>query len=402
MNSSVYMFGVLSSGYTQYPDDSTSIILKGLYNRCKAPSQVVIHRDGSLMYYSYIRKLEEEKYIGLSVVVNGLYLETITNLFKIYESTIENLAELGDFIHYANNGMLVASNVNVKDHSEDLRAIIDSLKDSFNQLGDGRKLPPVDFSVAKDSAIQYEIGDLQSNIVESSYTYGYTFIYKSKDYNTVRMNRYMSVLSRINSENESLKKENHHLIEENAKVLRKKKQFKNVVLLMLLLICCGIGLYFLNNKLSNTQGQLTDANNKIATQESKIYKQARSIEAKSDSIASLKESRREYKELWIASKNDLSKLTETITNRQSLIITQTSINWNTGYLTFYFYGLEEKTLTLTVRTFGDNGYSYVNSGDYEIKKGNSCGSIYAGQLNSNKWYSFVLMVNGVIVGGGRH
>ena len=53
MNYSIYIFGKLSSGYTQYPEDSSSIVLKNIYSHCKAPTQIVIHRDENLMYYCY-------------------------------------------------------------------------------------------------------------------------------------------------------------------------------------------------------------------------------------------------------------------------------------------------------------------------------------------------------------
>ena len=64
MNCTVCIFGELSSGYTQYPEDSTSLFFKKLYPLCKATTQIAIHRDNSLMYYCYIRKLKGKKYIG--------------------------------------------------------------------------------------------------------------------------------------------------------------------------------------------------------------------------------------------------------------------------------------------------------------------------------------------------
>ena len=76
MNCSVYIFGELSSGYTQYPEDSSSHILNRLITNCKATTQLVIRRDDNLMYYSYVRKLENNKYVGISITrLNYLFFK---------------------------------------------------------------------------------------------------------------------------------------------------------------------------------------------------------------------------------------------------------------------------------------------------------------------------------------
>ena len=109
MNSSVYIFGELSSGYTQYPEDSSSYVLKTLYRHCKAPTQIVIHRDGGLMHYCYIRKLDDDKYIGFCIAVSGYYLSKIDVLFSLFENTIERVVKQGVIIHFSENGTLATS-----------------------------------------------------------------------------------------------------------------------------------------------------------------------------------------------------------------------------------------------------------------------------------------------------
>ena len=109
MNSTVYIFGELYFGYTQYPEDSSSYVLKTLYRHCKAPTQIVIHRDGSLMYYCYIRKLDKDKYLGFCIAVNGYYLSKIDILFSLFENTMEKVASQGVIIHFSEEGTLTTS-----------------------------------------------------------------------------------------------------------------------------------------------------------------------------------------------------------------------------------------------------------------------------------------------------
>ena len=93
MNSSTYIFGELSDGYTQYPEDSSSNLFKSIQSQCVAPSGLVIHRDENLMYYVYIRKIDKKRFIGFAVVINGYYLPQIHRLFSIFEKGVEELVE---------------------------------------------------------------------------------------------------------------------------------------------------------------------------------------------------------------------------------------------------------------------------------------------------------------------
>lgn len=71
MNISVYLFGEFSVGYSQYPNDYAKIIFESFAKSAQATTQITIHRDGDLMYYGYIRKMENAEYLGVCVVVNG-------------------------------------------------------------------------------------------------------------------------------------------------------------------------------------------------------------------------------------------------------------------------------------------------------------------------------------------
>lgn len=271
MNCNVYIFGELSSGYTQYPEDSSLHDLKKIYPFCKAPTQIAIRRDASMMYYCYIRKLNDNKYFGLSIAVNGYYISRVDELFSLFENTIEKIAQQGSFIHFAKDGSLTTSTTILKDEEEEIDTLSENLRCGFEALGSSTNiLPQVDYTVAKDSVKEFNALDDKRDIVRASYTYGYTFIYKDKDFNTVRVNSYRSVLSQLNDENSNLRKRNEELKEQNTKILRQKKQFKNVIFLILAVIGFGVGLLFLNDNLNTTKSELADANNTISIRDDSI------------------------------------------------------------------------------------------------------------------------------------
>lgn len=229
MNSSVYVFGNLINGYTQYPDEGfVTPIFKKFYKDAKATTQIAIRRDGNLMYYAYIRKLEQTKYLGLCVLVNDIVLTKIDGLFSLYENVISSLAERGYLIKYNENGTLVANAHHLYINREEIDLVTESLRIGFDKMQSVTiKLPPVSYSTSNDSVKEFALeGDDKDEIIKSSYTNGYTYIYKSRGFNTAMMNSYQGVLSNVCKERDEYKSKCSNLSLQLAKV---KAQQKNTI-----------------------------------------------------------------------------------------------------------------------------------------------------------------------------
>lgn len=397
MNCSVYIFGELSSGYTQYPEDSSSHILNRLITNCKATTQLVIRRDDNLMYYSYVRKLENNKYVGIAIAVNGYYIQHIQSLFALFENTIEKLVLQGSIICFSKDGNIIPTQKQLKEQEEDIDSITQNLAKDFNNAGQACKLPPVDYTVAKESVKEFNISDSKRDIVRSSYTYGYTYIYKDNDYNTVKVDSYRSVLSRVNLENVDLKKRNSELHEENQKILRQKKQFKNVILLILLVIGCGVGIYFLYNTLNDTQYQLDEANETIVKKDNTIERKNNKIVSLGNSIDSLKN----------VVKNEKSKrekaeeiLTE-ICTYNPFIVTKCEVS--SSDFSFDYYAPEEKEVSVTLKAVNEKNSEIVsNTHTLTFYKGSGSKKIsFRYKLDTSDYYYVVLIYDGKIIAGKR-
>lgn len=397
MNCSVYIFGELSTGYTQYPEDSSSHILNRLITNCKATTQLVIRRDDNLMYYSYVRKLENNKYVGIAIAVNGYYIQHIQSLFALFENTIEKLVSQGSIICFSKDGNIIPTQKQLKEQEEDIDTITQNLAKDFNNAGQACKLPPVDYTVAKESVKEFNISDSKRDIVRSSYTYGYTYIYKDNDYNTVKVDSYRSVLSRVNLENVDLKKRNSELHEENQKILRQKKQFKNVILLILLVIGCGVGIYFLYNTLNDTQYQLDEANETIVKKDNTIERKNNKIVSLGNSIDSLKN----------VVKNEKSKrekaeeiLTE-ICTYNPFIVTKCEVS--SSDFSFDYYAPEEKEVSVTLKAVNEKNSEIVsNTHTLTFYKGSGSKKIsFRYKLDTSDYYYVVLIYDGKIIAGKR-
>lgn len=237
MNLSVYIFGDLSSGYTQYPNDYTKSIFEKFYQNSQATTQIAIHRDGDLMYYGYIRKIENRNYIGLCAVVNGKIITQVDSLFAVFEGVIESMVKNGYLIHYNGKGEIVSKLGQLYENREEIDLITTSIHASLERLeSTSRKLPPVSYATSKDSIKSFSIQDDEDDIIQSSHSNGYTFVYKSRGYNTALMNSYTGVLASKDKELTELKNECSKLKNEVSSLKNKQRNTKWVAILGLVAV----------------------------------------------------------------------------------------------------------------------------------------------------------------------
>lgn len=237
MNISVYLFGEFNHGYSQYPNDYSHAIFKSFAQNAQATTQIAIRRDGDLMYYGYIRKMENDEYLGLCVVINGKYVTQIDGMFAIFERIIESMLRNGYLIHYSDKGEICSKVGQLYESREEIDQITFNLQSSFDRLeGSAKKLPAVNYGVAKDSIKNFSIQDDEQEILKSSYTNGFTFIYKSKEYNTAQMNSYKGIISRKENEIQSLRSECAELKNQVSSLKNRQRNTKWVSLLSIVAV----------------------------------------------------------------------------------------------------------------------------------------------------------------------
>lgn len=246
MNSTIYIFGNFSRGYDQFPDDYTRSIFNVFKQNAKAKTQICIHRRDSLMYYGYIRSLENESFIGLCLEINGHYLTKPKELFSVFESVIETMVRNGSLIHYDDHGEITTSTPLLSESREEMEEVKRTLDNLFNKL-EFKDLPSVSFSNSSTSVNTFSLEDNEQDVTTSSYSSGYTFIYKSKNYNTNAMNGYKGVIYRLNKQiqnekdnAEKLQKSLNNIRVALAAEKRKRRNTKWVSILALIVLVLGV------------------------------------------------------------------------------------------------------------------------------------------------------------------
>ncbi len=284
----VYLFGEFCNGYTQYPDDESSKVFQKLLSVVKANTQIVIRRDGNLMYYAYIRKLSERQYCGMCIVEAGRYYTNVNRLFPVFEECIEQMAYRGRIIHFDSNGNLATQVNKLYQQAQDVFFACSCLSSSLRGIVQLlQQLPPVNYSVSPYSVNYCSSDDKPDAIAYSSYTFGTTVVLKDKDYNTVQYNSYRSVLGRLSACNQSLTAENARLQKEKRQILRQKKQIKTVIFLALIVAFCAWWIVGLCGRIDSVRKSLDYSDDMISALKDSIMLKANSLlnmQAKVDSM----------------------------------------------------------------------------------------------------------------------
>lgn len=404
VNSSIYIFGTFDNGYTQYPDNYAKEIYQNFFAQASSKSQIVIHRDKELMYYGYIRQLDKySQYIGFCVLLNGMMLTNVSNLFTVFENAIAEMVSRGDIIAFNEKGDIVSTTNSLANKLQEVNAVTAIIRNGIDGMKSYTKtLPPVNYSISNTEQKVFTYSAPNDTLVDASCKYAYTYVAKDKGCDTTSLSGYKGIIRKLHKEKDDLSFEYGKLKNQYNKLNEQKKQYRNVVILCAVVAVCGIGLFFLNDTLNSTQQTLEQSQSENVQKGETIQKLISNITVLNGNIndlessLSLEQSKREEAEA------ELNALKNIYQEQQPLFVKSTSFNFNTGWLSFDYYGYYDKTVTLGARAF--DGYdSYSNSTTFTVEKGHHSASIYlSSNLSSSRWYSFELLIGNKIIGGDRH
>lgn len=285
MNSSIYVFGNLAKGYTQYPTDSTVEIFQNEYIKSTSPAQIVVHRDGNLMYYSYILTFDDH-YLGFCTVINGAAYVDFEKMFGIYENLIDRLVESGYLIGLGENGNIRPLSTELYLSSDELNFITDYLTEEFKKLST-ISLPPVDYSISRESSEHMSAADGNAAILQSTYTNSYTIIHKDEDWASEKVYSYRNVLKNLSAEKEQLATEVKDLNSKLTKTEKQKKQFKWITILGVAIVIIMILLISSQSKLEKANDKISDKTAEITELRSELIQKDNTISSKNSRISAL-------------------------------------------------------------------------------------------------------------------
>ena len=220
MNSTFYIFGKFNGSYAQFPVDYTQDIFQQLPNRSSfSNTQLVIHRDNNLMYYCYMRKLEQDNFIGFCLLLNDAMIEEIPALFDHFDQAVTQLALKGEIIKINDQGDVVSNTDSLLTNQQAIKQTASSLFAQLSSLVAAKKtLPTQTFACDRDETKTFMLtANNISWILESSLRNAYTII--TKEDNSSNLDTYQQTIKRLQKEKEELlaqKKPTHLAISKDA------------------------------------------------------------------------------------------------------------------------------------------------------------------------------------------
>lgn len=283
MNSTIYIFGDFGNGYAQYPNDYTTEIFTQFQKHTQTTSQLTIHREENLMYYGYVRRLHKKgQYIGMCIVLNGSMFRGIKTLFNRFENYITDMVVRGQIIEFSDCGDLISTVTNLYERQREIEQITKFIQNDIETLTI-QKLPPLNFSIGKNESKSFLVDDKADSILEATYKYGYTYIYKDAGYNTNTLTSYSGKLQTLNKEKTAALQTIDKQKQKISDLKKKQKNYKLVIWLVVF-ICIG-GIIFIST-INSRNETILRLNNNIETQKQTIETQENTIEILRDTIYS--------------------------------------------------------------------------------------------------------------------
>ena len=102
----IYFFGTFANGFASYPQDHTKSFFQDFIKKARLASQIVLHREGNLLYYGYVRRMNESDNIGICLCLDCIYIKT-EYLFSVFDDAFADLVERGEILKINGNSEIL-------------------------------------------------------------------------------------------------------------------------------------------------------------------------------------------------------------------------------------------------------------------------------------------------------
>ena len=324
MNFSFYIHGT-PNGYNQYPFDNNSVSLQEFAQSNTTESQLTVFRKGQLVYYAYMRRLQEKSstFLGFCLVFNGVYCRNPKKLYDLFDRVFYDVQLKGEFLKFdkGKSVYIVGKFTEKLLEIERIKMFFkNNLEDDFTR--DFTSISP---------AFKFGNGKKNISIKENSIDI-LTAIAEFEVVHIANNEKSLSELERTQKLLTDLYVEKQTLQQNYNKLLAKKRQYSVVILLCFILIGCAAGLFTFNRNLQSKDSQIGNLNKEVKQKQD-------NIETLNQNITQLQVRQKTLENENINLTNKVSQLFE---NNKELKATNEQLDSENSTLNYTIHNLESK------------------------------------------------------------
>lgn len=250
MNFSFYILGA-PNGYNQYPADNNSTAFQEFIQTNTTESQLTVKRSGQLVYYVYMRRLQEKSsnFLGFCLVFNGVYCRKSKKLFELFDRAYFDVQLKGEFLKFdkGKSNYIISKFVEKSLEIERIKTFFkNNLEHDF--IHDFTNLSP-----------SFKLGNGHKTIsIKENDIYILATISEYEIVHISNNEKSLSELERTQKMLTDLYAEKHTLQQNFNKLLAKKKQYSIIIALCFILISSGTGLFVFNINLQSKESRINN------------------------------------------------------------------------------------------------------------------------------------------------
>lgn len=372
-----YIFSYVSGNYQQYISDHSETFIRQNCIDSTEQHQIVVRRDGNLMYYTYVYKKNTSTAFGFSVVCGEICLD-LHWLYEFLQNTLDFSAQKGILFAYDEKGAISQKVTSFSIEAAEVDNIFRTIKDYLEKRPSyWETLPPEDFSIPMTSKMTLTFSDDGNDKVIEALRHYHNVIVTMEN---TAPSSFSKTVARLNLEKEELTAQRNNLENEIESLKKQKKQYRWVISLSLLVAAAFVAIVHFNQNVNDLNYTLNKREATIDSLHTVISNKNKTILSKEEIISKKDRELKNTKfELASAqsSMNDLLQYTPLIVSditikNEGEDYGETIYSRNTTYLypRLKVYGLVDRTITLYIKFYTPNGLS-TGTGKWQSPPGYS-------------------------------
>ena len=299
-----YLFSKEFDVYQQYPNDIAKQFLSPINSNQLSVDQIVIHRDGNLIYYAYIQSVSTNKVFG-HCIVTGDICTNIKVLYDLFHKSIEQAACKGVLFSFDSTGKISKQTGEFSNEGAEVNEFFKDFNRIANQNSLWKSIGSIDFSVSKDSKIYLSLTDDSNNKIVEAIEHYHNVVITIEN---PLASSYSNIVKQLNLDKEELNGRIEHLTNENDELLKKKKQYKIVVTLFVIIILCCIGLLSFYREITGKTQHIQELENEITGKTQHIQELENEITGRTQHIQELENEITIKRDSLLLQNNEINRL----------------------------------------------------------------------------------------------